>query len=103
MALKKTKDPVTFESLVSTPFTPEPEKAPEQEDAPVGGVIRIKFLETGLTAAQKVWSAGEVFETEAGSPEYEITKDIDGNSWLDLAGDTEGQEKKFGKVFFEPA
>jgi hypothetical protein len=77
----------SFESLVEVP-----------EDVPAAPVIRVKFIETGLTVMSKVWSAGEELEVEVGSPRYESTKDIHGDSWLDLT--QTDQESKWGKVFF---
>jgi len=93
----KDKAPVTFEQLVND----EPAPQPALEDKTP--VFRIKFVESGFTAAGKVWLAGEVFEAEAGSEAYEGTKDTQGNSWLDLAGEPEEQQKRFGKILFTDA
>lgn len=124
MALKKkTKTPVTFEDLVDEPSITkvsdtatnvieedksEPEKVeediqektPEDSSAPL---IRIKFVESGFTYLGKVWLRGETYEVEAGSAEYEKTKDRNGDSWLDLARDPEGQKKRYRNVLFEEA
>lgn len=90
-----TKKPVTQEKPKTESFESLVEAT---EEAPVAPTIRVKFVETGFTAFQKVWSAGEELEVEIGGPQYESSKNIYGDSWLDM--DQTDQISKWGKVLF---
>ena len=68
--------------------------------APAGEVIRIHFLEDGLTALGKVFYRGEELEFVVGSAAHKDTFDRLGRSWLDLRKDEFGQVDRFGKVMF---
>lgn len=66
-----------------------------------GKFVHIRFVNSGLTALGKVWSKGQEVKLEVGSPQYQRTQDGEGNSFLDIAGDSSAQEKRWGRVMFE--
>ena len=63
-------------------------------------VLVIHFLEDGFSAFGAVWSKGQEIEIVKGSPEWNRTLDINGESWLDLVNNPQGQRRKWGKIFF---
>lgn len=65
-----------------------------------GETILIHFLVDGFNFGGKSWYRGQEVEFEVGSPAYEQTKDRNGNTWLDLRDDIDGQFDRWGKQFF---
>lgn len=76
----------------------EPEYEPEATAD--GDVIRIHFLEDGVTALGKLYYRGDELEFVAGSVAHRDTFDRLGRSWLDMRGDDFAQIERFGKVMF---
>lgn len=81
-------------------------KDPEEELDPIqagaDGNILIHFLDDGFTALGKVWYRGQELEFTPGSGAYNDTRDRNGKSWLDLAGNDFEQIRRYGKVMFRP-
>lgn len=72
------------------------------DNSQVGGTgekILIHVVQDGLTAFGDVWLRGQEIEVEVGTPAYERTKNIHGQSWLDLADDLQGQYAKWGRQY----
>lgn len=65
-----------------------------------GEKILIHFLEDGFTFSGVMWYRGQECEFVVGSKAYEQQKDRNGNSWLDLRDDVEGQYARYGKQYF---
>ncbi len=62
--------------------------------------ILIHFVEDGFSAFGTVWNKGQELEISPGSPEFQRTQDINGDSWLDLRTDNAAQRRRWGKVMF---
>ncbi len=60
----------------------------------------IHFVATGFSALGMVWRAGQELEVVVGSPQWELTVDRGGNSWLDIADNPDEQVARYGVVFF---
>jgi hypothetical protein len=73
---------------------------PKYADAPKGDSLLIHFLEDGFTFSGLLWFRGQEVEFEIGGKAYEQQKDRNGNSWLDLVDDIDGQYSKYGKQMF---
>lgn len=65
-----------------------------------GEVIRIHFLEDGLTVNGRVMYRGEELEFPVGGRAYKDTFNKLGRTWLDLRNDEFAQVERFGKVVF---
>lgn len=70
-------------------------KAPEQ--------VLLHFVLDGFVAFGHVWYRGQELEIEVPSPDYEGTKDRNGeNSWIDIVEDDQAQVRRFGHVYMRP-
>lgn len=78
----------------------DPEEELDQVEAGADGNILIHFLEDGFTALGKVWYRGQELEFTPGSGAYNDTRDRNGRTWLDLAGNDMAQIRRYGKVMF---
>jgi len=75
-------------------------------DAPVvyrdsagdGEKILFHFLESGISALGQVWEKGQEVEIVVGSPEYKRTLNRNGESWIDLLDDEDGQWNRWGRL-----
>jgi hypothetical protein len=63
-----------------------------------GEVRVVHFIEDGFTALEKVWYRGQDFSITVGSPEWNLTVDKVGNTWLDMTEDE--QIQRYGRVMF---
>lgn len=76
------------------------ERAPAQYDTGAGGEkILIHVLQDGFIAQGEVWYRGQELEFDRNGIAYKQTKDRNGNSWVDLAGDVQAQYDKWGKQY----
>ncbi len=74
------------------------ENAPTQYAPPAKGeTILIHIVEDGFIALGEVWFRGQELEFEIGGSAYRQTQDLNGNSWVDIAGDLQAQYQKWGK------
>lgn len=64
-----------------------------------GEKILIHVVRDGFTVFGDVWLRGQEMEIEVGTPAYERTKDVNGNSWLDLRNDKAGQYARWGREY----
>jgi len=78
----------------------DPEEELEFVEPDADGNILIHFLDDGFTALGKVWYRGQELEFTPGSGAYNDTRDRNGNSWLDLAGNDMAQIHRYGRVMF---
>lgn len=69
--------------------------------AGTGEKILLHFVEDGLIAQGQVWYRGQELEFEVGGEAYEQTKDKNGQSWLDLLDDIDGQYERWGKQYIK--
>jgi hypothetical protein len=65
-----------------------------------GEVIRIHFLEDGLTVNGRMMYRGDELEFVVGGGAYRDTFNRLGKTWLDYRLDEFGQVERYGKVFF---
>jgi hypothetical protein len=73
---------------------PEPEAGDGEE------VIRIHFLEDGLTVNGRVMYRGDELEFPVGGRAHKDTYNRTGYSWLDLRNDEFAQVDRYGKIMF---
>lgn len=71
------------------------EKVPAEYVAAQGDTILIHVVQDGFTALGQVWHRGQEMEFEVGGAAYEQTKDRNGFSWVDLAGDVHEQYRRW--------
>lgn len=64
-----------------------------------GAKVLIHIVEDGFTALGSVWYRGQEIEFEIPGIDYDRTKDINGNSWVDIAGDLSAQYARWGKQY----
>lgn len=79
----------------------ELERAPVEYSKPTGKgtKILIHIVEDGFTALGTTWYRGQEIEFEVPSAEYNRTKDINGVSWVDVAGDLQEQYARWGQQY----
>lgn len=83
-------------------------KTDAKDDAKTGDGerIHVHFVESGITAHQRVYTRGDELIVERGSERFretqEPSEDGDGFSWLDLADDPSAQLARWGRVMFTP-
>jgi hypothetical protein len=80
----------------------EAEAAPTAYDDAVAegaDIILIHFLEDGFVFGGMTWYRGQEVSFVRGSLAYEQTKNRNGWTWVDLAGDVAGQYQKWGKQY----
>lgn len=63
-------------------------------------VVTVNFTEDGFTAFGNVWYRGQTVSVEKGTPDWELTLDGEGNSWMDL--DEDAQIERYGRRMFRP-
>lgn len=71
------------------------ELAPIPENS---ATILFHVLVDGFTAFGVTWMRGQEIEVVKGSPEYELTVDRNGKSWLDFLADKKGQYERWGEL-----
>ena len=82
-------------------FTRSPDEfVPVSDDDP--DVVFFHVLEDGFTAFGKVWLRGQEIKISRTSPEYKLTLDKFGNSWLDLVDDQRAQYARWGYLKIAP-
>lgn len=64
--------------------------------------LLIHFLADGLVVNGVITYRGQEMEFEVGGPAYEQTKDRNGDTYLDLVEDIDGQFERWGKQYFAP-
>lgn len=80
----------------------ESEAADTEWDTTEGGErILLHVLEDGFLMQGQVWYRGQEVEFVVGSEAYEQTKDRNGNTWLDLLDDIDGQFERWGKQYIK--
>ncbi len=79
----------------------ELERAPVEYSKPTGkgAKILIHVTADGFTALGTTWYRGQEIEFEVPSQDYDRTKDINGVSWVDAAGDLQEQYKRWGQQY----
>lgn len=100
---KNVSEAPVVESLVDTESEAPKRKSPGRPRKAAEAkkdTILLHFVEDGFTADGAVWVRGQELEYPLDSPEYEQTKDRNGDSWLDLVTDESAQIDRFGKVMF---
>lgn len=61
--------------------------------------IEIEFLESGITAARRVWKAGEVLRVEDSDSGISAHRSATGNVWFEMSESE--QREKYGKPMFK--
>jgi len=74
------------------------EAAEPEYDEEEGETLLINFVSDGFTAFGQTWYTGQELEFHIGGEDYELTRDLQGNSWLEL--DEDQQFELYGKVIF---
>lgn len=74
--------------------------APVVEAPKDGDVIRIHFLEDGLTVNGRMMYRGDELEFVVGGGAYRDTFNTRGKTWLDYRLDEFAQVERYGKVYF---
>lgn len=70
------------------------------QDSGPGETIHLHFVEDGFVHFGQPWYRGQELEIVVGSPQYERTKDREGNTWLSLVDDWQAQIARWGHVKF---
>lgn len=75
-------------------------KATEEILADPQAVVKIRFINGGLTGLGRVFQEGDKLSVVVGSDQWKRTLNNRGESWLDLLNRDNDQQRAFGRVMF---